>query len=79
MKYNQNASNNNIQYNITEYKTSPYTCDGRGCHNIATHCLKISFVKQLCWFCSSCKQSLEEDNLIDSSFAIHRGLEKEGL
>jgi len=46
---------------IIRYKT----CVGRDCDNVATHYLKIVLVKRSGWFCTACKQDLEENGLVD--------------
>ncbi len=61
MRLNQANSNNNIVYKSNEYKT----CAGRSCNNSGTHYLKIVLVKKSGWFCSTCKQDLEANGLVD--------------
>ncbi len=65
---NQPRPNNDIQYEPTEYKHR--TCAGLHCNNVPTHYLKIALIKKSGWFCDSCKQALEEDNLLESDLAI---------
>jgi hypothetical protein len=70
--YQQQNSNNNGQYKITEYKTSSYSCDGRGCSNVATHCAKALYLTKPCWLCSFCAEDLKKEGLIESVLTDHK-------
>jgi hypothetical protein len=39
-------------------------CAGKGCTNLAQHCLKILYTNRKGWFCDSCKTILIEADLI---------------
>ena len=53
--------NSDIDFKVQEYKV----CAGRNCNNIARYFLTIVLIKQSGWFCSQCKNSLQEDGLIE--------------
>jgi hypothetical protein len=76
INHQKHTSKNNIQYKVTEYKTSSYSCDGRGCTNDTTNCFKVFYLKKPCWLCSTCAQDFEEDGLIES--IIHKDIENGG-
>ena len=65
--------NNNIKYQITDYKTSfslPSTsCDGKGCNNIATNYLKIFYLKKPGFFCDTCKKEMEDLDLVENTLS----------
>ncbi len=46
-----------------EYKT---ICDGRGSTNVASHNLKILYLKQNCWLCNEHMQHFQKEGLIES-------------
>jgi hypothetical protein len=66
IKSNQSNPNNDISYETIEYKHR--TCAGKNCKNIAKHHLMLVFIKRSGWFCENCRQSLQEDGLVESVF-----------
>ena len=66
MIHNQPISNNNIHYDAKEYKHR--TCAGKNCKNIAKHHLMLVLIKRSGWFCENCRQSLQEDGLVEFIF-----------
>jgi hypothetical protein len=40
-------------------------CFGRGCYNIASHLVMIALIHKNAWLCTSCKEDLEKDSLIE--------------
>ncbi len=71
MDNNQQVPSNSIYYEKDEYKT---TCLGRNCKNVVIHSLKLAIFKEYGYFCSTCKKSLEESDLVISKVTIHLGI-----
>jgi len=67
MEYNQYQSNSDDQITITEYNLS---CAGKNCKNIAKYHLMLVLIKRSGWFCENCRQSLQEDGLVESMLKV---------
>jgi hypothetical protein len=65
MSYNQYQSNSDDQNSVTGYNLS---CAGKNCKNITKHHLMLVLIKRSGWFCANCRQSLQEDGLVESVF-----------
>ncbi len=66
----QTEPNSDISYNISKYN---FCCAGKNCINILIHHIKLIIIKKSGWFCDSCKQYLQKEELIES--IIHEKVE----
>ena len=66
MTHNQPTSDNNIHIENIEYKHK--TCAGLRCNNVPTYYLKVALIKKSGWFCDTCRQNLQEDDLVEFIF-----------
>ncbi len=60
---NNQTNTLNCSYQIDEYKE----CFGRRCTNAGTNNLKIKYIKKYGWFCNTCKQHLQKEDLVEST------------
>jgi hypothetical protein len=67
MSYNQYQSNSDDQNSVTGYNLS---CAGKNCKNIAKYQLMLVLIKRSGWFCENCRQSLQEDGLVESMLKV---------
>jgi hypothetical protein len=65
MTHIQTRSNSDNQNTVTGYNLS---CAGKNCKNIAKYHLMLVLIKRSGWFCENCRQSLQEDGLVESVF-----------
>jgi hypothetical protein len=59
------GSNSNNRYKVTEYNLS---CAGKSCKNTPTHFIKLALINRSGWFCQTCMQNLQKDDLVESIF-----------
>ena len=58
----QPESNSKNQYNNTAYNY----CSGKDCKNTPLHYIKLVLIKKTGFFCDTCANYLQENNLIES-------------
>lgn len=74
MTNEQPFSNNDLQYEATEYKVRYTPCMARNCSNSASFEIKLALVNGYGDFCTGCKTYFEERDLIVSCSTIDLGV-----